>query len=46
MDGKIEFFLATVDPSGNPSTDVMSYCDTTWYQDQGSHKGCTAGITS
>lgn len=37
VDSKIEFFLATVDPSGNPTTGIRRYCNTTWYQDQGSY---------
>ncbi|MFY2564088.1 zinc metalloprotease [Corallococcus terminator] len=37
VDSKIEFFLATVDPSGNPTTGIQRYCNTTWYQDQGSY---------
>lgn len=37
VDSKIEFFLATVDPSGNPTTGIQRYCNTTWYQDSGSY---------
>jgi hypothetical protein len=36
-DSNIEFFLATVDPSGNPTTGINRYCNTTWYQDKGSY---------
>ncbi|MCK8500157.1 zinc metalloprotease [Myxococcus fulvus] len=37
MDSKLEFFLATEDPAGNPTTGIQRYCNTTWYQDQGSY---------
>lgn len=37
VDSQIEFFLATEDPAGNPTTGITRSCNTTWYQDKGSY---------
>jgi hypothetical protein len=36
-DVQIEFYLATTDPGGNPTTGVTYSNNTTWYNDQGSY---------
>ncbi|HMB70740.1 MAG TPA: M43 family zinc metalloprotease, partial [bacterium] len=35
--GAIQFELATEDPLGNPTTGIMRYNNTTWYNDSGSY---------
>jgi Pregnancy-associated plasma protein-A len=36
-DTRVEFFLATKDPQGAPSTGVTRSCNTTWHQDKGDY---------
>lgn len=36
-DVQIEFYLATVDPNGNPTTGITRSVNTTWYNDGGSY---------
>lgn len=37
VDSRIEFELATTDPSGRPTTGITRDCNATWYQDKGSY---------
>lgn len=37
VDTKIEFFLATTDPSGNPTNGITRHANTTWFNDGGSY---------
>ena len=36
-DARIEFFLATTDPNGNPTTGITRSVNNTWYSDGGSY---------
>ncbi len=36
-DARIEFYLATTDPSGSPSTGINRYSSKKWFQDQGNY---------
>lgn len=36
-DSQIEFFLATTDPAGQPTTGIMRYTNNTWYADAGNY---------
>jgi len=36
-DARLEFYLATEDPSGNPTTGINRYNNTTWYNDGGGY---------
>jgi hypothetical protein len=36
-DARIEFFLATEDPDGAPTTGITRSCNATWYADQGQY---------
>ena len=36
-DTRVEFFLATQDPQGNPTTGITRDCNSTWYADQGDY---------
>lgn len=37
MDTKIRFRLASVDPSGQPTTGIVRYNNSSWYQDNGAY---------
>lgn len=37
VDTRIQFFLATVDPQGNPTTGIRRHTNNTWFQDAGSY---------
>jgi len=37
FDTKIEFFLATTDPLGNPTNGITRHTNTTWFNDSGSY---------
>lgn len=37
VDTRIQFFLATVDPNGNPTTGITYSTNNTWYNDNGSY---------
>lgn len=37
FDTKIEFFLATTDPLGNPTNGIRRYTNNTWFNDTGSY---------
>jgi hypothetical protein len=37
VDTRIEFFLATTDPNGNPTTGIMRYTNNSWFNDMGSY---------
>jgi hypothetical protein len=37
FDTKVEFFLATTDPLGNPTNGIRRYTNTTWFNDSGSY---------
>jgi hypothetical protein len=37
VDARVEFFLATVDPQGNPTSGITRDCNATWYADQGQY---------
>ena len=41
-DTMIEFYLATTDPSGNPTTGIRRYTNNTWFNDGGSYWATTA----
>jgi len=36
-DTRVEFFLATADPNGNPSTGITRDCNAAWYADTGDY---------
>jgi hypothetical protein len=36
-DTRIEFFLATEDPQGNPTTGITRSCNSTWHSDRGDY---------
>jgi hypothetical protein len=45
VDTRIEFFLATVDPLGNPTNGIVYHTDDTWFQDVGDYWTTTAWPT-
>ena len=45
-DGQIEFYLATEDPNGNPTTGITHSTNTTWYNDGGSYYNTLAWDTN
>ncbi len=46
VDTMIEFFLATTDPNGQPTTGIVRHTNNTWYQDNGSYWNSIAWNTS
>ncbi|MCA8951945.1 MAG: hypothetical protein KDE27_20720 [Planctomycetes bacterium] len=46
VDTKIEFFLATTDPNGQPTTGIDYITNNTWFQDSGNYWSTTAWDTS
>ena len=45
-DGQIEFYLATVDPDGNPTTGITRSTNNTWYNDGGGYYNTLAWDTN
>jgi hypothetical protein len=45
-DTRIEFFLATTDPSGNPTTGIMRHTNNTWFADSGAYYNSIAWPTN
>lgn len=45
-DAQIEFYLATVDPNGNPTTGITRSTNTNWYNDNGSYWNSLAWDTN
>lgn len=45
-DAQIEFYLATVDPSGNPTTGITRSTNTTWFNDGGGYYNSLAWDTN
>lgn len=45
-DGQIEFFLATEDPNGNPTTGITYSTNNTWFNDSGSYWNTLAWDTN
>lgn len=46
FDTKIEFFLATSDPNGAPTTGIQRYTNSTWFNDSGSYWTTTSWDTT
>lgn len=46
VDSMIEFFLATIDPVGRPTTGITRDCNATWYRDRGGYYTTLAWDTS
>lgn len=46
VDTKIEFFLATTDPNGAPTTGIVHYTNNTWFADAGNYWTTTAWNTA
>ena len=45
-DTNIEFFLADTDPNGNPTTGIVRYSNTTWFNDNGQYYNSIAWDTT
>lgn len=45
-DAMVEFFLATTDPNGQPTTGIVHYTNNTWFSDTGSYYNSIAWPTS
>jgi hypothetical protein len=45
-DSKIEFFLATTDPNGQPTTGILHYTNNSWFADTGNYWSTTAWNTA
>ncbi len=45
-DTKIEFFLATRDPAGNPTTGILRHTNNTWFNDSGNYWNSIAWDTT
>lgn len=46
VDSQIEFFLATEDPNGLPTSGILRYTNNTWFNDIGNYWSSTAWDTS
>ncbi len=46
VDSRIEFFLATTDPSGQPTNGIRRYTNNTWFADAGSYWNSIAWNTN
>ena len=46
VDSQIEFYLATTDPNGQPTSGILHHTNNNWFNDSGNYYGSTAWDTS